>query len=209
MKTSKRRFDQAILLIVFVLLGSPVFAQSFKTEIEKHREDYRQAFLNETRSPLKQQDLINLSFYEPDSNYVVTATIKMLTDEQPFLMPTHSGKPQQYIRYAHVKFNLNGKPQQMTIYKSIALAQLANFKDYLFLPFTDATNGKETYSGGRYIDLNAKDINTDVIKIDFNKAYNPYCAYSDGYQCPKPPSENTIKQDVNAGEKAFSGEKKT
>lgn len=173
MKTSKRRFDQAILLIVFVLLGSPVFAQSFKTEIEKHREDYRQAFLNETRSPLKQQDLINLSFYEPESNYVVTATIKMLTDEQPFLMPTHSGKPQQYIRYAHVKFNLNGKPQQMTIYKSIALAQLANFKDYLFLPFTDATNGKETYSGGRYIDLNAKDINTDVIKIDFNKAYNP------------------------------------
>lgn len=209
MKTSKRRFDQAILLIVFVLLGSPVFAQSFKTEIEKHREDYRQAFLNETRSPLKQQDLINLSFYEPESNYVVTATIKMLTDEQPFLMPTHSGKPQQYIRYAHVKFNLNGKPQQMTIYKSIALAQLANFKDYLFLPFTDATNGKETYSGGRYIDLNAKDINTDVIKIDFNKAYNPYCAYSDGYQCPKPPTENTIKQDVNAGEKAFSGEKKT
>jgi uncharacterized protein (DUF1684 family) len=208
MKTSRKRFNQAILLIVFILLGSPAFAQNFKTKIEKHREDYRQAFLNETRSPLKQQDLINLSFYEPDSTYLVTANIIMLTDEQPFLMPTFSGKPQQYIRYAQVKFDLNGKPQQLTIYKSIALAQLANFKDHLFLPFTDATNGKETYSGGRYIDLNAKDISNDVIKIDFNKAYNPYCAYSDGYQCPKPPTENTIKQDVNAGEKAFSGAKK-
>ena len=208
MKAANNIFNSAVIMISFSLLGSPAFSQNFNTEIEKHRENYRQAFLNESGSPLKKQDLINLSFYEPDSSYVIAAKVTMLTDTEPFLMPTYSGKPQQYIRYARVKFNLNGEPQELTIYKSVALAQLPKYKDYLFLPFTDSTNGKETYSGGRYIDLNSSDIVDDLVKIDFNKAYNPYCAYSDGYQCPKPPTENAIKQNINAGEKAFSGPKK-
>ena len=208
MKVLKNKFTPAVILIGLSLLGFPAFSQNFNAEIQKHRENYRQAFLNETRSPLKQQDLINLSFYEPDSSYVVAAKVSMLTDKESFLMATYSGKPQPYIRYARIKFSLNGESQELTIYKSVALAQLPNFKDYLFLPFTDSTNGKETYSGGRYIDLNSSDINDDLVKIDFNKAYNPYCAYSDGYQCPKPPTENAIKQNINAGEKAFSGPKK-
>jgi len=191
-----------------MMLTLSSFAQNFKFEIEKHREGYRQAFLNEKGSPLKQQDLIDLSFFEPDSTYAVIANVTILTDEVPFSMPTYNGKSHPYIRYAKLKFSLNGKAQELTLYKSISLSQLAEYKDYLFLPFTDATNGKETYSGGRYIDLNVQGIKNDVIKIDFNKAYNPYCAYSDGYQCPKPPAENEIKQNINAGEKAFSGAKK-
>ena len=208
MKTQNTLLNKAILLAFLMLLSFSSFAQNFKIETEKHREGYRQAFLNESRSPLKQQDLINLSFFEADSTYAIDAKVVMLTDEVPFLMPTYSGKPQPYVRYAKLKFMLNGKPQELIVFKSIDLAKLAAFKDYLFLPFTDSTNSKETYSGGRYIDLNVQDIKDDVIRIDFNKAYNPYCAYSDGYQCPKPPSENEMKQNINAGEKAFSGAKK-
>lgn len=208
MKTQINLLKKTLPLVVFMMLTLSSFAQNFKSEIEKHREGYRQAFLNEKGSPLKQQDLIDLSFFEPDSTYAVIATVTILADEVPFSMPTYNGKSHPYIRYAKLKFNLNGKAQELTLYKSISLSQLAEYKDYLFLPFTDATNGKETYSGGRYIDLNVQDTKNDVIKIDFNKAYNPYCAYSEGYQCPKPPAENEIKQNINAGEKAFSGAKK-
>jgi uncharacterized protein (DUF1684 family) len=208
MKTQSNRLNAGILVVLLVSIAAPCFAQNYKAELEKHREGYRQAFVNEERSPLKQQDLINLSFFEPDSTYLVDAKVEILTGEEPFLMPTYSGNSQPYIRYAKLKFSLNGKPQELTVYKSIALSRLSEFKDHLFLPFTDSTNSKETYSGGRYIDLSKKDIDGDVVKIDFNKAYNPYCAYSDGYQCPKPPAENAIRENINAGEKAFSGAKK-
>jgi len=208
MKIHSNIFKQAPLLIFLLLLSFSSFSQNFKTEIEKYREAYKNAFSEETGSPLKKEDLINLSFFKADSSYAINAKIELLTEETPFLMSNYSGNPQQYIRYARLKFTLNGKPQELTIYKSIVLSQLADFKDYLFLPFTDFTNGKDTYSGGRYIDLNRKDIINDRIKVDFNKAYNPYCAYSDGYQCPKPPTENRIQQNINVGEMVFSGAKK-
>jgi uncharacterized protein (DUF1684 family) len=85
---------------------------------------------------------------------------------------------------------------------------MPEYKDYLFLPFTDDTNGTDTYAGGRYIDLTVKDFIGSSVVIDFNKAYNPYCAFSGGYSCPKPPDENHLQIPVQAGEKLFAGEKK-
>ncbi|MEJ7557432.1 MAG: DUF1684 domain-containing protein [Pedobacter sp.] len=208
MESQINKFKAGILLALLFLIAVPSFAQNYKAGLEKHREEYRQAFLSEKGSPLKQQDLINLSFYEPDSTYLVHAKVEILTGEEPFLMPTYSGNAQPYIRYAKLKFSLKGNPQELTLYRSIRLSKLSEFKDHLFLPFTDSTNSKESYSGGRYIDLSNKEIEGEVIKVDFNKAYNPYCAYSDGYQCPKPPAENAIREHINAGEKAFSGAKK-
>jgi len=77
------------------------------------------------------------------------------------------------------------------------------YRDYLFLPFKDATNGDSTYGGGRYIDIRMSEINNNTLTIDFNKAYNPYCAYSDGFNCPVPPLENHLEVALEAGERKF------
>src|SRR5258708_11716126 len=94
-------------------------------------------------------------------------------------------------------FSIEGKEFSLPVYQSQSLMQKKEYKDYLFLPFTDLTNGNETYDGGRYIDLRIPA--GDQIVIDFNKAYNPYCAYSHGYSCPIVPSKNHLETEILAG----------
>jgi uncharacterized protein (DUF1684 family) len=195
-------------IILSLLISSTCFGQSYTDQIAKHREAYKTDFIKETHSPLKEADLKYLHFYNADSSYKVSAEVILLENQKVFKMPTYAGTTADYIRYANLKFKLNGKPLQLTLYKSIALAANPAYKDYLFLPFTDQTNNKETYGGGRYIDLKSTEINKDKIELDFNKAYNPYCAYSDGYRCPIPPEENDLAISILAGEKLFTGEKK-
>ncbi|MBP6826735.1 MAG: DUF1684 domain-containing protein, partial [Saprospiraceae bacterium] len=97
----------------------------------------------------------------------------------------------------------------LQIYQNIRLLTSQKYFDYLFLPFKDTTNGDTTYGGGRYLDLRLDNIGSDqMMEIDFNKAYNPWCAYSDGYNCPIPPATNHLEMAVEAGEKVFRGEKK-
>ena len=194
-----------LLLCLFSLNG---IAQNYKSSIEAHRAKYKADFITDTHSPLKEEDLKNLHFYEADSTYKVSATVKMLTGEKIFKMPTYAGTSSEFIRYAQLSFTLKGKTIKMTLYKSMALAMNPAYKDLLFLPFTDQTNNKETYGGGRYIDLNVNDIRNNHLEIDFNKAYNPYCAYSDGYRCPIPPEENDLPISIIVGEKLYTGEKK-
>jgi uncharacterized protein (DUF1684 family) len=92
---------------------------------------------------------------------------------------------------------------QLTVYRSLALANIPAYKDYLLLLFTDDTNGKTTYGGGRYIDMRENEFKNGEVTLDFNKAYNPYCAFSSGYSCPKPPDENHLTIAVEAGEKIY------
>ena len=197
-----------ILSILFIFISYNSFAQTYSEQIAKHRESYKEDFIKESNSPLKQNDLQNLHFYDADSTYKVLANVEILKNEKVFKMPTYDGTSKEFYRYAKINFNLKGKVTTMTLYKSIALASNPTYKDLLFLPFTDETNNKETYGGGRYIDLSSKEIKNDQIELDFNKAYNPYCAYSDGYRCPVPPEENDLLLEIKAGEKLFSGEKK-
>jgi len=196
------------LIILSFLISSTCFAQNYNELIAKHREEYKADFLKNENSPLKKKDLNHLHFYNADSSYKVSAEVIPLENQKIFKMPTYAGTTADYIRYANLKFELNGKALQLTLYKSIALAANPAYKDYLFLPFTDKTNNKETYGGGRYIDLKSTEINNGKIELDFNKAYNPYCAYSDGYRCPIPPEENDLAISILAGEKLFTGEKK-
>ncbi len=195
-------------LALLLLTSMSCFAQDYKALIAEHRKGYMEDFLKDNHSPLKKDDLQFLRFYDADSTYRVTAKAEILLNEQTFLMPVFSGSGQQYIRYAVLKFTLKGKPMELIVYKSIALSANPQYSDYLFLPFIDDTNGKETYGGGRYVDLSTKDFKGNTVVIDFNKAYNPYCAYSGGYSCPKPPGENQLNLAVEAGEKLFAGDKK-
>lgn len=183
-------------------------AQNYNAQIEAHRANYKADFIKEERSPLKQEDLKYLQFFEPDSNYRVSAKVKVLKNEKIFKMPTYDGTSKEFIRYAKVTFKLKDTTLTLTLYRNISLLMNPAYKNLLFLPFTDLSNNKTSYGGGRYIDLDLKSIKKNKIEVDFNKAYNPYCAYSDGYRCPIPPEENDLNFAVLAGEKLYTGEKK-
>jgi uncharacterized protein (DUF1684 family) len=196
------------LLTIMLMMGLRCFAQDYKTQIADFRKSYMSDFLEDKNSPLKKEDLQFLRFYDADSSYRVTATVEVLANQPGFVMPVFSGTGQEYTKYALISFTLNHKPMQLTLYRSVSLSKLPQYKDYLFLPFTDDTNGKTTYGGGRYIDLRSGDIKGNTFILDFNRAYNPYCAFSGGYSCPKPPDENHLATSIAAGEKTFAGEKK-
>jgi uncharacterized protein (DUF1684 family) len=201
-------FNMKYLLSLFCLIGLNCFGQDYTTQIAKFRQKYMDDFLTDAGSPLKKDDLQSLRFYDADSSYRVNAKVEVLQNQAEFTMPVFSGTGSQYARYAILSFTLKGKPMQLTLYKSTALSKLPQYADYLFLPFTDDTNGTVTYGGGRYIDMRTGDIKGDIAVVDFNKAYNPYCAFSAGYSCPKPPDENHLGIAVEAGEKNFAGAKK-
>ena len=196
------------LIILFLLSTTTAYAQNFSALIAKHREDYKTAFIKDQNSPLRQKDLHHLHFFEADSTYQITADVNILKNQKYFQMPTYNGSSKEFIRYAKVTFKLNGKDLELTLYRNIGLMVNPVYRNSLFLPFTDETTGELTYGGGRYIDLDIKDIKNNKIIIDFNKAYNPYCAYSDGYRCPIPPEENDLAVSISAGEKNYTGEKK-
>lgn len=134
---------------------------------------------------------------------MINATFQKLNDSTGFIMKTSGTKEKKFYRYGRIYFTLHKKPVHLTIYRSEQLLNDTAYKNYLFLPFTDATSGKQSYGGGRYIDLSTEDILGDKMLIDFNKAYNPYCAYASGYNCPIPPRENNLPVAIKAGEKDF------
>ncbi|MDQ7948357.1 MAG: DUF1684 domain-containing protein, partial [Pedobacter sp.] len=159
------------------------------------------------RSPLKAEDLKDLHFFKIDESYCIRAKIELLPLDKILKIPTSGGQAKQFYRYAKATFNLKGKTFQLTLFKSEIPYNHPKYKDLLFLPFTDETNSLTTYGGGRYIDVYLTDIKDGWLTIDFNKAYNPYCAYTHGYQCPIPPEENDLAVAIKAGEKLFTGKK--
>jgi uncharacterized protein (DUF1684 family) len=121
-----------------------------------------------------------------------------------FIISTSVSVLAKYVKYGEAHFTIAKKPFVLFIYKNASKIIKPEYKDHLFLPFTDLTNDKESYAGGRFIDLSLNDITKDnKIKINFNKAYNPYCAYNHKYSCPIPPKENHLDFNVNAGVKKF------
>jgi len=101
-----------------------------------------------------------------------------------------------------LKFSLEGQTLTLNVYESVELSKKAGYEDYLFIPFTDLTNGDETYGGGRYLDLRQEALRQKPVRLDFNRAYNPYCAYSKGYSCPIPPAENWLPVAIRGGVKS-------
>ncbi len=191
-----------MLLTNGVLQAQPV---TYEQQIMAHRTAYKAEFRSTPNSPLHtDSDLGMLRFYSPDIRYRVEATVTLTPDAEPFEMPTYSGKTQPQVKYATLSFVLNGQPYTLAIFRSLNLMRLPQYRDYLFLPFKDATSGKETYGGGRYLDLRLRDVQNGKLMLDFNKAYNPYCAYADGYSCPIPPKVNELPVVIEAGEQKWA-----
>ena len=189
------------LLLTFYPI--PAFAQKHAEEIAKFHQHYKEEFIAEERSPLKAADTGFLRFYPADEKYRVAAEVTLTSDAKPFMIQTRNKKEREYKEYAVLKFKLKGKSYKLHAYQNTAWGKDEKLKGLLFIPFTDNTNNVETYGGGRYIDLDVRDIKDGKITLDFNKCYNPYCAFAEGYSCPIPPRENSLNISVKAGEKLF------
>lgn len=166
-------------------------------ELEQFRADKDDFYAHDHQSPLtstQQRSFKGLAYFPENKALVIKAKIDRKVEPGVVRMQTTKGEEQAYRRYGVVRFHVDGLPAQVTLYES------AGSHD-LFLPFRDATSGKETYGAGRYLDLHA---HGDEIVIDFNYAYNPYCAYNQDWNCPLPPAENWLKVPIRAGEMTFS-----
>ena len=187
-------------VFVSLLFVSFSFAQkSYKDSIETYLKKY-----------VKEHEVVTgkdkelMSFFPVNEKYKITCKFERTPNSQWFRMESSGQIKKNYRTYGVIHFILNDTAVTLNIYQSQDLMSTTQYKDHLFIPFTDATSGEETYESGRYIDLEINDIKNDKITIDFNKAYNPYCAYVSGrYNCPIPPSENRLTVAIRAGEKSF------
>lgn len=153
---------------------------------------------------VKGDDHQYLHFFAPDEVFRVTARFEKIYDAPWFKMPTSANEYQIHRVYGILHFSIHDTLLSLPVYQSQSLMKSKQYADYLFVPFTDKSSGVETYDNGRYIDLLIKDVETGTCILDFNKAYNPYCAYITGkYSCPIPPRENDLSVAVHAGEMRF------
>lgn len=197
-----KRFGILVVLLATASVWSqePIVeqtAQAFQSELNTE-------FANPEESPLTSEDLKSfkgLDFYPIDPKYKVEASFVRTPNEKTFKMKTSTTRTPEYVKYGELRFTLEGKACQLNLYQNIELIKKEGYADYLFLPFFDLSCGQDSYIGGRYLDLRIP--KGDTLIIDFNKAYNPYCAYNHKYSCPIVPLENNLDLMVPAGVKKF------
>lgn len=168
-------------------------------QLEEHRSE-QQAFYAGKSSPLPEAERANfkLNYFPPDKNFVFKARYYPEPMKETITIPTTTGKQQKMLRHGKVRFTHSGEVQELVLLQQ-QNTQLQSLKPPLFLAFTDFTNGVTTYGGGRYLEV-ALPVN-DSITVDFNRAYQPYCAYNETYSCPVPLRENRLFFEVQAGER--------
>ena len=193
--------NKGFLLALF-LAPTPCLAQTdtgWLVGLEYYWSGIDSAYRDSLHSPLPKEDrpgFVQLPRFAPDRAYRVTA--RFVAQEGPiFGMKTSTVREPKYRSVGTLYFTLQGKEEQLTVYRNIDLSRLEGYRNYLFVPFTDLTNGESTYGGGRYLDLEGPLV--EVVELDFNRAYNPYCAYGGSYSCPIPPLENHLEVAVRAG----------
>jgi uncharacterized protein len=178
--------------------GAPDDEASYRDRLIAFREARDKQF-REEKDPIpanKRDVLLPLRYYPPDSSYTVAAALRLGQERPVVLMPTSTGTIRRYERVGVLEFTFQGQPLSLGAFIEAGTKQIEG----LFVPFVDATSGKETYPAGRYLDI--PPTTTGLYEIDFNKAYNPYCAYNATYECPYPPASNRLKVEIRAGEKA-------
>jgi hypothetical protein len=163
---------------------------SYVEKITAERMSKERMFRDSPESPIpaaKQAELLPLRYFPVDSGYSTPAALKLSEDRPEFEMPTSTGKLRKM------------QPMSLGAFVEAGTGRITQ----LFVPFSDLTTGTETYAAGRYLDL--APTSTGLYEIDFNRAYNPYCAYNESYDCPYPPPSNRLKVPVRAGEQMPAG----
>lgn len=193
-----------VLTLLLVLNFGFAQKKFSKTDALNFQKKLNSEYADPKISPLMADDLKtfkSLDFFPVSANYSVNATLVKAKGGKVFEMKTSRNYTPKYIKYGTLNFKINGKDFKLAVYQSLELMVQEKYKNHLFLPFSDLTSGKQSYIGGRYIDLEIPKGNT--IAIDFNQAYNPYCAYNYKYSCPLVPQENDLKVEIKAGVKTF------
>jgi uncharacterized protein (DUF1684 family) len=195
---------------IFLLTFQSGCAQSdsiaARQEIENFRFTLNEDYRNPKESPLGVEGVSHFNghqFFATDLSYRVIAKVEKLKKPEKFLMQTTTDRKPEYKKLFKLTFTLRDTVCILYAYQNVELSKREGYENYIFLPFTDPTNGFDSYGGGRYIDLRIPD--TDSMVIDFNQCYNPYCAYSGKYSCPVPPKENRLPISIYAGIKAPEG----
>lgn len=201
-----------LLPLLLGLLAPPALAQQTTPEhlsvaahqqsVLQFQETLNKEFSNPAESPLtadERKQFKSLPFYPTRYDYHVEATLLRDSLAQPFEMVTSTARRPLYRKYGTLRFVLDGQPQQLAVYQNLELMKRPGFADYLFVPFTDLSNGHGSYGGGRYLDLRIPPAGRTIMQLDFNQAYNPSCAYNHQYSCPVPPTENRLSIAIPAG----------
>ena len=194
-------FYSVLILLIFIGCQSQKRPIKSQSEFQKQQNSF---FKDASKSPLKSKDLKvfeGLDFFPIDSLFVVEAQLQRTPNTPFFDMKTTTKRVTRERVFGVLSFTINNESYTLNVYQGAPESDSESESDYLFLPFLDATNGTETYGGGRYIDLTIPEGNQ--MTVDFNKSYNPYCAYNEKFSCPIVPRENYLSLKINAGIKRF------
>ncbi|MCY7292725.1 MAG: DUF1684 domain-containing protein [Ferruginibacter sp.] len=199
---------QMCCFFLFVLLASIGKAQTElnTSDLAAWQKQINGEYANKATSPLSAAAITKFNgfdFFKEDSSLFVNATLTLSKEKKEVALKTSSSFILKQVEYGQITFLLNGKPYLLTLYQSPTHLKEKGLEDYLFLPFTDESNGITSYGGGRYIDLKIPAVGNNIV-VDFNKAYNPYCAYSTGFSCPKVPAQNNLPIKILGGVKYVS-----
>ncbi|MFV0208134.1 DUF1684 domain-containing protein [Empedobacter falsenii] len=192
----------AIISVVVLMSCQTANKMTDTNAIQKYQTELASFYTNPETTPLVDEEKTNfkgITFFPINEKYRVKANFTPIKDGKVIPFPTSAKKIKNYKEYGTITFTIDDMEQTLTIYQSYPIME--KYEESLFLPFMDETNGVTSYGGGRYLDLNTKDFggNSNEVTIDFNQAYNPYCAYSKHYNCPIPPANNVLDVEINAG----------
>jgi uncharacterized protein len=199
------------VIALFILVGVAVSlyyifqgnetAASYAGEINKERKDKDDFMRNAENSPFadRKDSFTGLNYFPPDLKFRIQASLSYISKRESITLTTNTGEGQSYIKYAFAEFDMDNLRHRLLI---LEVTDPGPEQGNLFLAFADQTSTTETYGAGRYLDIK-KVPGASNIMLDFNTAYNPYCAYTEKFVCPFPPKENILAVAIKAGEKVY------
>jgi len=182
-------------------------ADGYVADLQANREEKDEFFAEHPQSPIPpehREAFSGLDYFDPDPDYRIEASVTVHDDPDPVPMETTAGNEVRYVRIVTFDFDLGGEAVELHGYKQ----RPEDDEEAVFVPFRDKTTGQESYRGGRYLELHPENdlADGDVVTLDFNLAYSPFCVFSDTFSCPLPPEENWLDVAVRAGERDWTPE---
>jgi uncharacterized protein len=198
-----------IIVLVVAIVGFTIYSmnsnespQDYIKSIEQERSEKDKFMLEDAESPFstEHEKFKGLKYYPVDPSFKIVARLLPIERKKIITLSTTDGKQKKYLEYAYAEFELQGKSNKLLI---LEIMDMGPYRGTLFLAFGDETSAKETYGAGRYLDIK-KIKGSTTMTLDFNKSYNPYCAYNESFSCPLPPKENLLNIPIKAGEKVYA-----
>ncbi len=189
-----------LIAAIYYSLSGPETSEAYIAKVEQLRKEKDNSIQSGDDSPFGDSiAFTGLKYFPINEKYRVNAKLTQIDQKKSVSLPTSDGKVKTYLEYAYAEFELDGVKNKLLI---LEIRDIGPYRGTLFLAFADKTSAAETYGAGRYLDIR-KVPGASSITLDFNEAYNPYCAYNDNYSCPFPPKENILEVAINAGEKTY------